>query len=72
LDTRHKKIDTGSIWYKTQKERHREHWAQDTERYKQVTLATRHRKIDTGNIGHKTQRDRHGIIGHKTQKDTHG
>jgi hypothetical protein len=60
LDTRHKQIDTGNIWYKTQKERHREHWAQDTERYTRVTLGTRQRKIDKGNIVRKTKKDRRG------------
>ena len=47
MDTRHKKIDTGNIGHKTQKDR-------------RVSLDTRHRKIDTGNIGHKTQKDRDG------------
>jgi hypothetical protein len=56
----------------TQKDRHREHWAQETER-----RHTPPKKIDTGNIGHKTQkedRDRTkkidtGNIGHKTKKE---
>ena len=77
MDTRHRKIDTGIIGHKTQKYRHVQHWAQDTEREIRVTLGTRHRKRDTGNIGHKTQKDRHGQhwaqdtgnIEHKTQKD---
>jgi hypothetical protein len=48
LDTRYRKIETGNIGHKTQKDRHGYHWAQG------------HRKIDTGNVGHKTQKDRHG------------
>ena len=32
LGTRHRKIDTGNIGHKTQKDRHGQHWAQDTER----------------------------------------
>ena len=51
MDTRHrkkthtppKKIDTGNIGHKTQKDRHGPH----------------QKKIDTGNIEHKTQKDRH-------------
>jgi hypothetical protein len=72
LDTRHrkktrtppKKIDTGNIGHKTQKDRHRYHLIQDTER--------RHgppqKKIVTGNIGHKTQKE----DTHSTKKDRHG
>jgi hypothetical protein len=60
LGTRHRKIDTGNIGYKTQNDRHVKHWTQDTERKTLVTLGTRYRKIDTGNIGHKTQKDSHG------------
>ena len=63
MDTRHRKIDTGIIRHKTQKE--------DTSPIKKdihgETLGTRHRKktrtppkkINTGNIGHKTQKDKH-------------
>jgi hypothetical protein len=32
FDTRHRKIDTGNIGHKTQKDRHGKHWTQDTER----------------------------------------
>jgi hypothetical protein len=32
LDTIHKKIDTGNIGHKAQKDRHGQHWAPDTER----------------------------------------
>jgi hypothetical protein len=32
LDTRHRKIDTGNIGHKTQKDKHRKHWTQDIER----------------------------------------
>jgi hypothetical protein len=32
LGTRHRKIDTGNIAHKTQKDRHGQHWTQDTER----------------------------------------
>jgi hypothetical protein len=60
LDSRHGKIDTGSIGHKTQKDTRGKYWTQETERETRVTLDTRHRKIDTGNIGHKTQKDRHG------------
>jgi hypothetical protein len=60
LDTRHRKIDTGNIGHKTQKDRHVFHWTQDTERWTRVTLVTRHRQKYTGNIGHKTQKDKHG------------
>jgi hypothetical protein len=76
-----KKIETGNIVNKTQKEdtdrtkkdRHGEHWTQDTERRHTLhqkrqtrrTLGTRRRKktltppkkINTGNIGHKTQKE---------------
>jgi hypothetical protein len=31
LDTRHRKIDTGNIGHKTQKDRHGYHWIHDTE-----------------------------------------
>ena len=48
MDTRHRKIDTGNIGHKTQKDR-----------YGRETLDTRNRKIDTTNIGHKTQKNRH-------------
>ena len=56
-----KQIDTGNIGHKTQKEdrdrtkkdRHGEHWAQDTER-----RHTPPKKTDTGNIGHKTQKEK--------------
>ena len=60
LGTIHRKKDTGNIRHKTQKDRHGQHWAQDTERYTRVTLGTGHRKIDTGSNGHKTKKDRHG------------
>ena len=59
MNTRHTKIDTGNIGHKTQKDRHGQHWTQDTERKIRVTLDTRHTKIDTGNNGNKTQKDRH-------------
>jgi hypothetical protein len=59
LDTRHRKIDTGNIGHKTQKDRHVYHWAQYTERQTRVTLGTGHSKINTGNNGHKTHTDRH-------------
>jgi hypothetical protein len=71
LDIRHrkktqtppKKIDTGNIGHKTQKDRHGPH----QKRYTRVALDIRHRKktrtppkrIDTGNIGHKRQKDKH-------------
>jgi hypothetical protein len=32
MGTRHRKIDTGNNGHKTQKDRHGQHWAQDTER----------------------------------------
>ena len=60
MDTRHRKIDTGNIGYKTQKDIHGQHWTQDTERPIRVTLNTRYRKIETENIEHKTQKDRYG------------
>jgi hypothetical protein len=60
LGTRHRKIDMGNIGHEKQKDRHRKHWTQDTERKTRVTLDTRYRKIDIGNIGHKTHKDRHG------------
>ena len=59
MNTRHRKIDTGNIGHKTQKDRHGQHWAQGT-KIETVALDTRHRKIETGNIGHKTQKDRYG------------
>ena len=59
LDTRHRKIDMGNIGHKTQKDKHGQHWAQDTERQTRVTLGTGHRKINTGNKGQKTHTDRH-------------
>ena len=60
MDTRHRKIDTGNIEHKTQKDRHGQHWTQDTERLIWLILDTRHRKIDTGNIRHKRNKDKHG------------
>ena len=60
MDTRNKKLDTGNIGHKTQKDRLGKHWTQDTERKTRATLGTRHIKIDTGNIGHKKNKDRHG------------
>jgi hypothetical protein len=48
LGTRHRKIDTGNIGHKTQKDTHWQHWAQETERDTRVTMGTR------------TQKDRHG------------
>ena len=59
MDARQRKIHTGNIGHKTQKDRHGLHWTQDTERETRVTLDTRHRKIDRGNIRHKTHTDRH-------------
>ena len=50
----------GNIGHKTQKDKHGQHWTQETERETQVALDTRHRKIDMDNIGHKTQKDIHG------------
>jgi nitrogen fixation-related uncharacterized protein len=41
LDTRHRKIDTGNIGQKTQKDRNGQYWTQDTERQIRVTLGTR-------------------------------
>ena len=58
MDKRHRKIDTGNIEHKTQKDRYGQHWTQDTERQTRLTLGTRHRKIDTCNIGHKSKKDR--------------
>jgi hypothetical protein len=46
--------------FKTQKDRHGQHWTQNTEKQTRVTLDTRRRKKHTGNIGHKTQKDRYG------------
>jgi hypothetical protein len=72
LDTRHRKINTDIIRYKTQKE----DTNRTTKRWSRVTLGTRHRKkthtppkkIDTGNIGHKTQKEDTNPI----RKDKHG
>ena len=69
MGRRHRKIDTGNIGNKTQKNRHGYHWAQDRKILTWVTLGTRHKKIERGSIGHKTQKHRHGNIGHKIQKD---
>ena len=57
MDTRHRKIDTGNIEHKTQKDKYGQHWRQDTERQTRLTLGTRHRKIDTGNNGHTIQKE---------------
>ena len=69
MDIRHRKTDTGNIGHNKQKDRHGQHWTQDTERQIWLTLDSRHRKIDTSNIGHKTQKVDTVNIGHKTQKD---
>jgi hypothetical protein len=55
----------GNIGHKTQKDKHGQHWTQETERETRVALDTRHRKIDTGSIEHKKHKDRHGY--HWTQ-----
>ena len=47
MDRRQRKIDTCNIGHKTQKDRHGQHWTQDTERH-------------PSNIGHKTQKDTNG------------
>ena len=60
MGTGHRKIDTGNIGQKTKKDRHGEHWEQDTEKLTRVTLGTIHRKIEKGNIGHKRKKYRHG------------
>ena len=72
MGTRQRKLDTGNIGHTTQKDRHGQHWAQDTERWTRVTVGTRQRKIDTGSIWHKTQKIDTVNNGHKTQKDRHG
>ena len=60
MGTRQRKIDTGNMGHKTNKDRHGYHWTQDKERETRVALGTRHRKIDTSSIGQKTKKDRHG------------
>ena len=63
MDKGQSKKNTGKIGHKTQKDRHGQHWAQDTERQTRATLDTRHRKINTCNSGTRHRKIKRVTLG---------